>query len=246
MKEDANNTNTIASRTEYVVKVENATKIYQVGSESIHALDGARLTVKRGEMLSVMGPSGSGKTTLLNMIGCLDIPDTGGIWFGNSDVTLLKERDRAKLRLEKIGFVFQQFYLIPTLTALENVKLPMIEAGLSRHDSDVKATALLEKMGLGQRMKHKPSQLSGGEQQRVAIARALANDPEMLLADEPTGELDSKNAANIVELLHSLVDDGKITVVVVTHDPSVAKRGDRIVYMEDGKISREEKGEKDR
>ena len=230
---------------ECVVRVENATKKYHVGSEDIHALDGASLDIHRGEMLSVMGPSGSGKTTLLNMIGCLDAPDNGGLWFDDVDIVALKEKDRAKLRPHKIGFIFQQFYLIPTLTALENVKLPMHEAGMGRKEAEERGRELLASMGLEQRMKHKPSQLSGGEQQRVAIARAMANSPVMILADEPTGELDSKNASRIVELLRSLVKSQGLTVVVVSHDPNVTSKGDRVVYMEDGKIVRKDGGERE-
>ncbi|MDG6220172.1 MAG: ABC transporter ATP-binding protein [Candidatus Thermoplasmatota archaeon] len=230
----------VGADTPMVMQVDSVTKRYVMGSEEIRALDGASLTIRKGEMIAVMGPSGSGKTTLLNMLGCLDSPDSGEIWFDGKNVSSLKEKERAKIRLKKLGFIFQQFYLIPTLTALENVKLPMMEAKVGKKEADRRAKELLATVGLQHREGHKPNQLSGGEQQRVAIARALANNPEILLADEPTGELDTKNAANIVELLHDLVSKRGITVVLVSHDPGVAMRGDRIVHMEDGKIVREE------
>ncbi|MEN3007696.1 ABC transporter ATP-binding protein [Pseudothermotoga sp.] len=222
-----------------IIRVENVRKIYRMGDNEVRALDGVSLTVEEGEFLIVMGPSGSGKSTLLHVIGCLDKPDDGEIYIDSTPVSKLNDNQLARIRNKMIGFVFQQFNLLPRLTALENVELPMIYAGVPRQLRRNRAKELLELVGLGDRMHHKPTQLSGGQMQRVAIARALANKPAVLLADEPTGNLDSKSGEEILKIFSDLNNEGQ-TIIVVTHDPDVAKRGDRIVRMRDGKIVSEE------
>ncbi|MCD6461542.1 MAG: ABC transporter ATP-binding protein [Thermoplasmata archaeon] len=219
-----------------VLEAVEVTKIYRMGPTEIRALDSLSLSIYKGELLTVMGPSGSGKTTLLNVLGCLDVPDSGKVLLDGEDVTRLPEKARTRIRLRKIGFIFQQFYLIPTLTALENVMLPMLEAGLSRKRAAERGRSLLEEVGMGDRADHRPSQMSGGEQQRTAIARALANNPEIILADEPTGELDTTNAGMVIDLLRRLTAEEGITVVVVTHDPRVAEKGTRTINMVDGRV----------
>jgi putative ABC transport system ATP-binding protein len=211
------------------------TKDYAVGEGRVRALDSVTLEIKKGEILAVMGPSGSGKSTLLNMIGCIDRPTEGTVRFDGQDVSAMRDADLTRLRLKRVGFVFQQFYLIPTLTALENVELPMREARVPRAERQERAGKLLGDLGLEKRLAHFPSQLSGGEQQRVAIARALANRPEVILGDEPTGELDSHTAEEILALLSALNRAG-ITVVLVTHDPRVAAYGRRTVEILDGRV----------
>ncbi|MDW8139278.1 ABC transporter ATP-binding protein [Pseudothermotoga sp.] len=222
-----------------IIRVENVRKIYRMGDNEVRALDGVSLTVEEGEFLIVMGPSGSGKSTLLHVMGCLDKPDDGEIYIDSTPVSKLNDNQLARIRNKMIGFVFQQFNLLPRLTALENVELPMIYAGVPRQLRRNRAKELLELVGLGDRMHHKPTQLSGGQMQRVAIARALANKPAVLLADEPTGNLDSKSGEEILKIFSDLNSEGQ-TIIVVTHDPDVAKRGDRIVRMRDGKIVSEE------
>lgn len=222
-----------------IIRVENVRKIYRMGDNEVRALDGVSLTVEEGEFLIVMGPSGSGKSTLLHVIGCLDKPDDGEIYIDSTPVSKLNDNQLARIRNKMIGFVFQQFNLLPRLTALENVELPMIYAGVPRQLRRNRAKELLELVGLGDRMHHKPTQLSGGQMQRVAIARALANKPAVLLADEPTGNLDSKSGEEILKIFSDLNNEGQ-TIIVVTHDPDVAKCGDRIVRMRDGKIVSEE------
>lgn len=222
-----------------IIRVENVRKIYRMGDNEVRALDGVSLTVEEGEFLIVMGPSGSGKSTLLHVMGCLDKPDDGEIYIDSTPVSKLNDNQLARIRNKMIGFVFQQFNLLPRLTALENVELPMMYAGVPRQLRRNRAKELLELVGLGDRMHHKPTQLSGGQMQRVAIARALANKPAVLLADEPTGNLDSKSGEEILKIFSDLNSEGQ-TIIVVTHDPDVAKRGDRIVRMRDGKIVSEE------
>lgn len=222
-----------------IIKVENVKKIYKMGDNEVRALDGVSLIVEEGEFLIVMGPSGSGKSTLLHVMGCLDKPDEGEIYIDSTPISKLSDAQLAKIRNKMIGFVFQQFNLLPRLTALENVELPMIYAGVPRHLRRKRARELLELVGLGDRMHHRPTQLSGGQMQRVAIARALANEPAVLLADEPTGNLDSKSGEEILKIFSDLNDRGQ-TIIIVTHDPEVARRGDRIVRMRDGKIISEE------
>ncbi|HBT39565.1 MAG TPA: macrolide ABC transporter ATP-binding protein [Pseudothermotoga sp.] len=210
-----------------------------MGDNEVRALDGVSLVVEEGEFLIVMGPSGSGKTTLLHLMGCLDKPTEGEIYIASTPVSKLNDPQLAKIRNKMVGFVFQQFNLLPRLTALENVELPMIYAGVPKAARRRKAKELLELVGLGDRLHHRPTQLSGGQMQRVAIARALANDPVVLLADEPTGNLDSKSGEEILKIFSGLNKRGQ-TIVIVTHDPEVARHGDRIVRMRDGKILSEE------
>ena len=222
-----------------VIKLKDVWKTYQVGETLIHALRGLDLEVYKHEFLAVQGPSGSGKSTAMNLIGCLDIPTKGNIYLDNKNIANLHESDLAQIRGKKIGFVFQQFNLIPTLTALENVMLPLIFQGVSLKKRLRKATEMLKKVGLGERMHHKPTQLSGGQQQRVAIARSLIVDPEVVLADEPTGNLDSKTGKEIMELLKDLNKKEKKTVVLVTHDNHLAKMAERTAFLKDGKIIKE-------
>ncbi|WP_448522745.1 ABC transporter ATP-binding protein [Pseudothermotoga sp.] len=222
-----------------IIRVENVKKIYRMGDNEVRALDGVSLVVEEGEFLIVMGPSGSGKTTLLHLMGCLDKPTEGEIYIASTPISKLNDSQLAKIRNKMIGFVFQQFNLLPRLTALENVELPMIYAGVPKAARRKKAKELLELVGLGDRLHHRPTQLSGGQMQRVAIARALANDPMVLLADEPTGNLDSKSGEEILKIFSELNERGQ-TIIIVTHDPEVAKHGDRIVRMRDGKIVSEE------
>jgi len=221
---------------ETVIQVENLVKIYRLGKVSISALRGISFNVTKGEFLVVMGPSGSGKTTLLNLIGAIDKPTNGGIYIDGKDITTLGEGELTKLRRHKIGFIFQFYNLIPALTALENVELPMLTAGISRKDASKRAFQLLETVGLAERVGHLPDELSGGEQQRVAIARALSNRPSVILADEPTGDLDTKTGMEVVQILHDTSKKENTTVVVVTHDPMVTEKADRILQMRDGNI----------
>ena len=201
----------------------------------VAALRDVSLGIADGEYLGVVGPSGCGKSTLLHVLGCVDVPTTGRIKFQGRDVSGLSDADRSRLRLREIGFVFQRFFLLPMLTAFENVELPQAEAGVARTERRARARELLDFVGLGRRAHHRPSELSGGEMQRVAIARALANRPRLLLADEPTGELDQATGEQIISLLDRLHSDGT-SVVVVTHDPAVASRAHRLITMRDGQI----------
>jgi putative ABC transport system ATP-binding protein len=197
------------------------------------------MELKKGEFLAFMGPSGSGKTTLLNLIGVLDKPSKGKIYIDDIDITMLKERDLVKLRRNTIGFIFQFYNLIPVLSAFENVELPMLLAGVTAKERETRAKELLKMVGLTERMNHRPDELSGGEQQRVAIARALANKPSIVLADEPTGDLDSKTGKEIIKALRDLSNQERATVIVVTHDPSVAAMAKRVFEMRDGAIIKE-------
>lgn len=219
-----------------IIKLVDVWKIFKLGKVEVPAVRGLNLEVREGEFLSVMGPSGSGKSTTMNMIGCLDIPSKGKIYLEGRDISQLEESDLAQIRGKIIGFVFQQFNLIPTLTALENVKLPTIFQGLGEDERDKRARKLLEKVGLGERLNHKPNELSGGEQQRVAMARALANDPDIILADEPTGNLDSKTGEETIQFLVNLHKKEHKTVVMITHDKNVAMHAKRIAFLRDGKI----------
>ncbi|MCK5025717.1 MAG: ABC transporter ATP-binding protein, partial [Nanoarchaeota archaeon] len=201
---------------EIIIKLDNVWKTYRMGKNNyVHALKGMSLEVRKGEFIAIMGPSGSGKSSAVNMIGCLDIPTKGNIFLEKHNISHLHESDLAQIRGRKIGFIFQQFNLINTLTALENVKLPMIFQGLELEKREARARELLSNVGLGERINHRPSELSGGQQQRVAIARALANDPEVILADEPTGNLDSKTGSIMMEYLKKLHKEGK-TIIMVT------------------------------
>ena len=221
-----------------IVEAVNLKKTYMLGKVPVDALRGVNLTVENGDFLSVLGPSGSGKSTLLNLIGALDKPTEGRMLIEGVDISTLKDSELADLR-RRIGFVFQFFNLIPRFTARENVELPMAIAGLSKPDRRKRAEDLLGTVGLGERMNHKPSELSGGEQQRVAIARALANNPKFLLMDEPTGNIDSKAAGEIISLIKNLNDEKAVTVIMVTHDQRLAGQSKKIVRMFDGSIVQE-------
>jgi putative ABC transport system ATP-binding protein len=216
-----------------LISLENVSKLYRRGSEKVHALDGVSLEIAEGDLLAICGPSGSGKTTLLNIAGCMDHASKGVIRVLGETVERGSERRLALIRQTLIGFVFQQFFLIPTLTVEENVELPLL---FSHHKADRKRTiTLLERVGLGHRRRHLPGQLSGGEMQRVAVARSLINEPRVILADEPTGNLDSKNSAAVVELFESLNRSG-IAIVIVTHNPNLAARCKKVLQLEDGKV----------
>ena len=217
-----------------VIKLENVWKVYKMGDVEVNALQGLDLDVRQGEFVAIMGPSGSGKSTAVNMIGCLDVPTKGKIFLDGHDISTLSESDLAQIRGKKIGFIFQQFNLIPTLTALENVALPMIFQGVARDERLEKARKVLDMVDLGERMDHKPTELSGGQQQRVAIARSLVNEPEVILADEPTGNLDSKTGAMVMDFLKKLNKEGR-TIVMVTHDAEIAKNAQRTETLKDGK-----------
>ncbi|MCD6358154.1 MAG: ABC transporter ATP-binding protein [Thermoprotei archaeon] len=209
-----------------------------MGNYIVKALDGVNLKIRRGEYVSIMGPSGAGKTTLFNMIGGLDRPTRGKVYIDEVDISKLDAYELAWLRARKIGYIFQTFNLIPVLTALENVMLPMIFAGVRREERIRKARELLERVGLGDRLYHRPTELSGGQQQRVAIARALANDPAIVLADEPTGNLDLQTGLEIINLLRQLNKERGVTIVTATHDLKMIDVSDRIVYLRDGKVER--------
>ena len=226
-----------------VIKLDNVWKIYDFGNSKVEVLKGLNLEVYSGEFLVIMGPSGAGKSTTMNMIGCLDIPTHGKIYLDGIDISKLSDSELARLRGKKIGFVFQQFNLIQSLNALENVMLPMMFQNTPKSERIERARELLESVGLGRRLYHKPRQLSGGEQQRVAIARALANNPEFILADEPTGNLDTKSGAAIIKLLEELHDRGK-TIVLVTHDSRLTQHANRTIYLIDGKFVDRETFEK--
>ncbi len=224
------------------VRMRDLTKVYQVGETEIRALAGVDLEIPCGQFVSIMGPSGSGKSTLLNVMGCIDTPTSGSLQIMGEEVSSLGDRELTAIRLNTIGFIFQQFYLIPTLNAIENVVLPLKEARMPKEQRLQKAHDLLEMVGLGRRLKHLPNQLSGGEQQRVAIARALANEPKILLADEPTGEVDSKTSDHILSILERLNREQGLTMVVVSHDPTVANRAPRRLSMMDGRIEGDRTG----
>jgi putative ABC transport system ATP-binding protein len=219
-----------------MLQLERIGKTYRIGEVSVPILRGIDLIVLRGEYIAIMGASGSGKSTLMNILGCLEQPSEGHYYFDARDVTTLSDNERTDLRNFRIGFIFQQFNLLPRLTALDNVMLPMVYAGYARSERVARARQMLADVGLGDRMANLPSQLSGGQQQRVAIARALVNQPELLLADEPTGALDSRTGSEVMELIAGLHDRG-LTIVLVTHDAEVARRTERIVRIEDGRIT---------
>lgn len=224
-----------------IIKLEDVWKVYKMGEVEVPALRGINLEVKRGEFLAVMGPSGSGKSTAMNMIGCLDVPTKGRIFLEKHDISKLSESDLAQIRGKKIGFIFQQFNLISTLSALENVALPMIFQNIPKEERMRRATELLEMVGLGDRINHKPNELSGGQQQRVAIARSLINNPEVILADEPTGNLDSTSGHKVIDFLKDLHKKEEKTIVMVTHDKDVAKNAEIVEYLYDGQIVKKPK-----
>jgi putative ABC transport system ATP-binding protein len=222
---------------ETLFELRDISKRFRRGDAAIHAVDSIDLTIDAGEFVALEGPSGSGKTTLLQLLGVLDRPDAGQLFFEGRELQTLGDRELAELRLRAFGFVFQQFNLIPTLTALENVEAALAPAGLSGDALGERATTLLGEVGLAERSTHLPSHLSGGEQQRVAIARALGNEPRVILADEPTGNLDSKTGADIIDLLAGLAQKHGTTVIVATHDASLAARAPRRIAMRDGKLA---------
>ena len=222
-----------------VIELKNVAKTYIMGDTPVHALRGVSLRVLRGEFVAIIGPSGSGKSTLMNLVGALDYPSKGHIFLDGHDISKMSESDLAQVRGRKIGFIFQQFNLLPTLTALRNVTLPMIFQGTPSHERDLRATELLNTVGLGDRTTHKPSELSGGQQQRVAIARALSLNPEMILADEPTGNLDTKTGTEIMQLLSELHEKHGRTIVLVTHDVDLIHHAERVIYLKDGAIEKE-------
>jgi putative ABC transport system ATP-binding protein len=218
-----------------MILTEHLTKVYRMGDVEVYALRDVDLEVRDGEFVAIIGPSGSGKSTLLNMIGCLDTPTSGSVFIDNTDTAMLNENELAEIRREKIGFIFQQFNLVHTLNAVENVALPMFFAGVKRETRLRKAEELLVNVGLGDRVHHKPSELSGGQQQRVAIARALSNDPEVVIGDEPTGNVDTDTGNAIMDVLEGLNKEGR-TVIVVTHDAEIAARAGRTKRMRDGMV----------
>lgn len=215
-----------------LIKLEGVSKIFSIGEEKIFALKDVDITIKKNQFIMILGPSGSGKSTLMNLLGCLDVPSSGAIYLGDKDISQMSQDDLAGVRAKKIGFVFQKFNLIPTLSALQNVSLPSVFQGKTLTE---KAEMLLSFVGLQHRLNHRPTQLSGGEQQRVAIARSLINDPEIILADEPTGNLDTKTGNIVMNLLRKLHSQGK-TIILVTHNPALEKYAQRIITIKDGKV----------
>lgn len=221
-----------------MIQLQDITKIYPIGNRELHVLDGVSFTIETGELVAIMGPSGSGKSTILNLLGCLDIPTSGSYYLDGQEVSRLTSKELAHIRAQKIGFVFQQFNLLPRLSALSNVKLGLEYAGADDFKSAMES---LTTVGLDDRADHRPTELSGGEQQRVAIARAVAKKPPLILADEPTGNLDSRSGDEIISMLTELHAARKITLVMVTHDPRIAQRCQRIIYIEDGRVEKDEK-----
>ncbi len=223
-----------------MIDISNVSKVYQMGETEVHALDNVDVHIAKGEMTAIMGPSGSGKSTLLSILGCLDVPTSGAYNLDGTNVENMTDDQLAAVRSRKIGFVFQQFNLLARTSALDNVMLPLVYSGVPARERRKRAEEALEKVGLRERMHHRPNELSGGQQQRVAIARALANQPAILLADEPTGALDSKTGAEIINLFQDLHRDLGQTVVYVTHDPTIARKTKRILSISDGHIVTDE------
>jgi putative ABC transport system ATP-binding protein len=223
-----------------LIHVEDLRKTYHLEGEDVHALAGVSLKIHRGEMLAIMGPSGSGKSTLMNIVGCLDVPSSGTYILNGQEVSRMDDDELARIRNTEIGFVFQTFNLLPRADALHNVELPMIYAGIPSGERRKRAEKALEMVGLGDRMHHWPNQLSGGQRQRVAIARALVNDPSIILADEPTGNLDSRSGEEIMAAFHRIHELGN-TVILVTHEPDIAAHAQRVIRVRDGKIESDEK-----
>ena len=226
-----------------VISVQNLKKTYYMGAEVINALQSVSLDIERNEYVALMGPSGSGKSTLMNLLGCLDTPSAGTYILNKQDVSRLTDDELAEIRNKEIGFVFQTFNLLPRLSSLENVALPLVYAGLRKSQRLAKAQAALEKVGLGDRVHHKPNELSGGQRQRVAIARALVNDPSIILADEPTGNLDTKTSVEIMAIFEKIHQQGN-TIILVTHEPDIAEHAHRIVRLRDGLVEVDEKNSK--
>jgi len=223
-----------------VIELRDICKVYEMGEVQVHALRGVSLQVSKGEIMTIMGPSGSGKSTMMNIIGCLDQPTSGSYFLEGQNVSHLHDDELAAIRNIRIGFVFQTFNLLARTSALQNVTLPLIYAGVPRSERRARAQAALETVGLGHRLDHQPTELSGGQQQRVAIARSLVGDPSIILADEPTGNLDSKSGAEVMAILQELNRNQGITVILVTHDPIIARHSERIIHLYDGQISHTE------
>ena len=222
-----------------LIDIKNVKKIYDLGAEKIHALDGVSLKIERGEYIAIMGPSGSGKSTIMNILGCLDTPTSGSYHFEGEEVSRMDDNQLAGIRNEKIGFVFQTFNLLPRISSLQNVELPLIYGGVSLESRRKRASLVLERVGLGDRVNHKPNELSGGQRQRVAVARALANQPSIILADEPTGNLDSKTGEEIMVLFNQIHEAGN-TIILVTHEEYIAENANRIIRLHDGLIASDE------
>ncbi len=221
-----------------MIEIKNITKTYIMGKLSLTVLNDVSLDIKKGEYVSIVGPSGSGKSTLMNILGCLDVPTTGSYYLDNKEISDYTEDQLAQIRNEKIGFIFQQFNLLPKLSAIENVELPLIYRNIASAERRKLSEKLLRDVGLGDRFHHKPTELSGGQQQRVAIARALAGNPPIILADEPTGNLDSKSGSEVIKMLNEMNDNGK-TIIVITHDQDVAKIANRMILIRDGVLTEE-------
>lgn len=225
------------TKSKSIIKLKNVWKTYTMGDVQVHALRGLDLEVKEGEFLAIQGPSGSGKSTAMNLIGCLDIPTKGSVFLDNRDISQMSESNLAQIRGKKIGFIFQQFNLINTLSAIENVMLPMMFQGIPEYERRSRGKKLLEMVDLGDRVDHKPKELSGGQQQRVAIARSLVNNPRIILADEPTGNLDSETGEVIMNLFKKLNKEQNVTIIIVTHEPYIAAKTNRTITLIDGKIA---------
>ena len=218
-----------------IIRIEGLERRYDMGGEIVHALRGVSLSISRNEYVAIMGPSGSGKSTMMNVLGCLDTPDAGSYWLNGQEVSKLSDDALARVRNKEIGFVFQTFNLLPRASALHNVELPLVYAGISTSERNERARRALTRVGLGDRMHHRPNELSGGQRQRVAIARALVNQPSILLADEPTGNLDSTTSEEIMAVFAELHREGQ-TVIMVTHEPDIAEHAERVVTLRDGRV----------
>ncbi|MEM0969609.1 MAG: ABC transporter ATP-binding protein [Verrucomicrobiota bacterium] len=228
---------------EVIIHIENLRKTFHVGDTQVHALRGVDLSIEEGSYVAIMGPSGSGKSTMLSILGCLDRPTEGSYRLGGDDVSQLEDDALSRIRGLRLGFIFQSYNLIPQLTVVENIQVPLVYRGVDLRQFDDRVEELARLVGLGERLDHRPTQLSGGQQQRVAIARSLINDPLMILADEPTGNLDSATGLEVLDLIDDLNAQGK-TIVLVTHDPKVAHRAHRVLHMKDGHVDRDERNEK--
>jgi putative ABC transport system ATP-binding protein len=218
-----------------IIELKNVSKIYEMGDSKVHALDGVNIKIEKGEFVMILGASGSGKSTMMHMVGCLDFPSVGKIFLDGTDITRLTESDLAVTRGKKVGFVFQTFNLIPTMTVLENIALPLLFQGISESDRRKKAAEIAKMVELEHRLGHRPTELSGGERQRVAVARALVSDPKIVIADEPTGNLDTRRGKQVMDILENIHKQGK-TIIVVTHDTDLTCYADRVIYLRDGKI----------
>jgi len=230
------------SNPDTIIRTDNVKKLYRLGDEEVWALKGISLEIKRGEFISIMGPSGSGKSTYFNQVGALEVPTEGSVFFEGQNMFELSERQQAWVRCNKIGYIFQTFNLVAVMSALQNVTLPMIFQGASKAEAAERGTKILERVGLGHRLHHKPFELSGGQQQRVAIARALANTPAVILADEPTGNLDTKTGTEIIEILKSLNKEQHVTVITATHDHKMLAASDRVCWIRDGLLEKVSSG----